>query len=111
MRLSSAIEPDRDGSKVRFRLWVVGEIRGSRSKIMLGGDREGLAEELVFLLWMVDGVAREVVIEEELRPARRRRVMKAWPVAPTVHGGVLRSRVRVEPQKKVQTGYVVEYRF
>jgi hypothetical protein len=94
-----------------MRLWTVVDMYGSRTKLWLGGDRTGLAEEMVFVVWATGSVGRDVVIEEQLRPARRRRVLKPWPTKPVVRDGVLRTRARVEPGRQVKTGYVVEYLF
>jgi hypothetical protein len=54
---------------------------------------------------------REVWIEEHLRPARHRRIERAWPTKPAVVGDLVRAHVVVKPGGFERIGFTIAYDF
>lgn len=98
-----------DTHQLRLPLWIDDDLHGLRARFVDLGDGAGLAERL--LLGVASGASepREVWIEEHLRPARRRRIQRAWPVAPVVAGDVVRTKLVVKPGAIERTGFTIAY--
>src|SRR5262249_1526139 len=67
----------------RLALWVDDRLRGQRERTPDASSGSSFAEQVVLSVRNASEVAREVWIEEPIRPARRRRVERAWPTKPT----------------------------
>jgi hypothetical protein len=100
-----------DRSRVRIKLWPVPELRGSRMKTNLSSVTSQLRESILFAISNSGDRPRDVIIEEELRPARTRAVLRPFPKKPTVRDGVLRIRLRAMPGAAAHAGYVLDYQF
>ena len=96
---------------LQIRLWPAADLRGTRMKTPITSTGGVLAESLAFSISNAGDRPRLVVIEEVLRPAKRRRVLHPFPKKPTTRDGVLRMRVGVEPGRATRAGWVVEYAF
>jgi hypothetical protein len=94
---------------VRLPLWVDADLRGLRARFVDLGEGAGLAER--FLLGIASNASdpREVWIEEHVRPARRRRIERAWPARPVLAGDVLRTKLVVKPGTIERTGFTIAY--
>jgi hypothetical protein len=93
-------------------LWVDDDLRGMRSRTVEYNDGGTLAERLVFGIGNMGDTAREVIIEEHLRPAAHRKLERAWPGKPAAAAGeILRSKVDAKPGRIARTGYTLEYQF
>jgi hypothetical protein len=101
-------ETDRSG-QIRIKLWPSVDLRGMRMKYPLSVLDNGLTESLLFSVSNGGDRPREILIEEELRPGKKREVMKPFPTKPTVRNGVLRVRVTARPGRAVRVGYVMSY--
>jgi hypothetical protein len=95
--------------EIRIKLWPSVDLRGMRYKYPLSILDNGLTESLLFSVSNGGDRVRDLVIEEELRPAKKREVMKPFPKKPTVRNGVLRVRVTARPGRAVRVGYVMSY--
>jgi hypothetical protein len=99
----------RDRRTLRLPLWVDDELRGLRARFVDLGDGATVAERLLLGVASTATEPREVWIEEHLRPARHRRIERAWPVRPVLAGDVLRTRLVVKPGAVERTGYTIAY--
>ena len=90
-------------------LFVDDELRGLRARYVDLGDSASLAERLLLGIASTAAEPREVWIEEHLRPARRRRIERAWPGKPVLAGDVLRSKLVVKPGAIERIGYTIAY--
>jgi hypothetical protein len=87
---------ERTGDTARAPLWIDPELRGLRIKTYQSGDEHGLREHLAWSVSNLSDHARPVWIEEELRPARRHRLVNARPKL-DVTGGWIRASLAVPP--------------
>lgn len=100
-----------DHSTLRVPLWVDEDLRGSRARFVDLGEGAALAERFLLGVANAGPAPREVWIEEHLRPARRRRIERAWPGRPVATGDLVRSKVVVKPGGFERTGYTIAYDF
>jgi hypothetical protein len=100
-----------DHGVLRAPLWVDDDLRGSRARLVDLGDGAALAERFVFGVANTGAAPREVWIEEHLRPARSRRIERAWPARPAVVGDLVKTRVVVKPGAVERTGFTIAYDF
>jgi hypothetical protein len=98
-----------DHGTLRAPLWVDADLQGTRARFVDLGDGAALAERLVFGVANTGAAPREVWIEEHLRPARARRIERAWPTRPVVVGDIVRTRVVVKPGAVERTGFTIAY--
>ena len=54
---------------------------------------------------------REVLVDEPMRTAARRKLDRAWPKKPTVDHNMLRVKLIVKPGRIERTGYTMTYDF
>ncbi len=94
---------------MRLPLWTDTALRGIRERSPDFGDGAALAERFLLSVANLGDAPREVWIEEHLRPARHRRVERAWPSKPTAVGDRLRSKVVVKPGRIERVGYTIAY--
>ncbi len=95
----------------RLPLWDDPDLRGMRQPGVDHTDAASLADRLVYSVTNVGTVPHEVWIEEHLRPAKRRRVVRAWPTKPAVHDDLLRTKLTIAPGKIERLGFTVDYDF
>ena len=100
-----------DHGKVRLPLWIDEDLHGSRARFVDLGEGAALAERFLLGVSNQGTAPREVWIEEHLRPARRRRIERAWPGRPVAIGDVVRTKVVVKPGGFERTGYTIAYDF
>jgi hypothetical protein len=101
-------DPD-DPGHVRIRLWPVNELRGQRLKMQLSTLQSEITESILFSLSNAGERTREVVVEEELRPAKKRSVLRSFPRKPTVRDNILRVRLKAIPGNAARAGVVMHY--
>jgi len=94
---------------LRLPLWIDPELHGLRERTTLPSAGTQLADRFVLTVFNRGTVARDVWIEERMRPARRRAVTNAWPSHPSRAGDVLRNKVTVPPDGRERVGYTVIY--
>nr|HEX4317316.1 hypothetical protein [Kofleriaceae bacterium] len=96
---------------LRLQVWQDDELHGSRQRVPVGGGGGRLTERAILAVANMGDRAREVWIEERMRPARKRTIDHAWPTKPALHGDVLRTKVSIKPGDFGRTTYVVDYTF
>jgi hypothetical protein len=96
---------------LRLPLWIDDALHGLRQRSPDFTDGASLGERFVQSVANLGEVPREVWIEEPLRPARKRRIERAWPSRPVVAGDRVRTRVRLEPGRIERVGYTIAYEF
>jgi hypothetical protein len=102
---------DPAGVSLRLPLWEDPDLRGMRQPGVDYADNASLADRLLYSITNVGSVPHDVWIEEHLRPAKRRRVVRAWPSKPAVHDDTLRTKLTIPPGKIERAGYTVDYDF
>ncbi len=103
-----------DSAPLRLPLWVDGNLRGICSRIVEYNDGAVLSERIVLGVANTGDVAREVFTDEHLRPAKHRRVERAWPKKPPPTTGpddVLRAKLSIAPGRIARAGYTLSYEF
>jgi hypothetical protein len=103
-------QDDRADAPLRLPLWMDAQLAGSRQRFADTGDAQ-LAERLVLSVANLGDVEREVWIEEHARPAKRRRVERAWPGKPSSTNDIVRAKVAIKPHAVERLGYTIEYEF
>ncbi|MBL0213476.1 MAG: hypothetical protein IPQ07_06325 [Myxococcales bacterium] len=95
----------------RLPLWIDDQLRGIRNRIVAGADGASLVDRFVISVSNLGTEPREVVIEEKLRPAKRRAIKTGWPTKPVISTDVVRTKVSVPPGGTERVGYAIEYVF
>jgi hypothetical protein len=90
-------------------LWVDDQLRGRRDRWSQSRDDASLLDRFAVSIANLGASAREVWIEETLRPSRRRTVRHAWPGSAAVIKTLLRMKLTVAPGKIERGGFEVEY--
>lgn len=104
------VDPASDQTgRIRIKLWQASDLRGQRQKWTMSTLDTGMVESVLCSVANGGSRPREVVVEEEMRPARRREVDKPFPRKPTVRNGILRTRLTVPPGGLGRVGYVLNY--
>lgn len=96
-------------SALGLPLWVDDQLRGRRDRWSQSREDATLVDRFAVSIANLGASAREVWIEEALRPARRRTVGRVWPGAAAVVKTVLRMKLTVAPGKIERGGFEVEY--
>lgn len=99
---------------LRLPLWIDTDLRGMRTRIVEINDGGSLAERIVLGVANMGEVPREVFADEHLRPAKRRRIDRAWPKKPpptTAPNEVLRAKLSIAPGRVARAGYTLSYEF
>jgi hypothetical protein len=109
---SDALErPDPEaaaGARTRVRLWPSPDLRGGRSKLHVTTQGD-LVESVVLSISNGGENTREVVVEEELRPERKKlTVVRPFPRKPGLQDNVLRLRLSVPPGTS-RAGFILDY--
>ena len=95
---------------LRLALWADDTLTGTRQRFTDQADTQ-LAERVMQSVANLGDMPREVWIEEHVRPARRRKIERAWPSKPMSGDDVVRSKVIVKPHAIERVGYTLEYEF
>jgi hypothetical protein len=90
-------------------LWIDPQLRGRRDRWSQSREDATLIDRFAVSIANLGDAAREVWIEEALRPARRRTVRHAWPGAAAVVETVLRLKLTIAAGKIERGGFEVEY--
>jgi hypothetical protein len=104
-------QDDAPDASLRLKLWVDESMRGSRTRALEFNDGSSITERYIFSVANTGNSAREVIVEEPMRTASRRRLERAWPKKPTAEHNVLRSTLVVRPDRIERTGYTMTYDF
>jgi hypothetical protein len=104
---------------VRLPLWIEPLVRGTRKRTTERTGRTGrsggsLADRVELTVSNLGTEPREIWIEEPLRPARRRELLRAREsagVEPELAGDVARAKVVVAPGQIERVGFTVRYTF
>ncbi len=104
---------DKSGKQpvLRLPLWIDDDLHGGRSRIAFNAGAGRLGDRFALTVANLGETAREVWVEERLRPAHRRVVSHAAPDKPALHGDTLRTKLMVKPGEVQRVRYVVEYAF
>jgi hypothetical protein len=108
---ASRKQDDTPGARLRLPLWVDESLRGSRQRLLEYNSGDSIVERYVFSVANLGETARDVVVEEPMRTATRRKLDRAWPKKPTVDHNVLRTKLEVKPGRIERTGYSMAYDF
>ena len=119
-RIAIPGEPERDldvphdarrktGDTLRLPLWIDPTLRASHTRVVTGSDDASLAERFTLSIANTGEVAREVIVEEPLRKASRRRVKQGWPSTPELAGDVARLRLVIPPGAITRASFVIDY--
>jgi hypothetical protein len=104
---------DVHGDVVRLPLWLDSSLAGSRLRFAdptIDADAS-TSERLMLSISNLGDVPREVWVEEHVRPARHRKIERAWPQRPSASGDLVREKLEVKPHAIARVGYTVTYEF
>jgi hypothetical protein len=96
---------------VRLPLWIDPLLRGVRRRSLDRTDGASHADRLDLTVSNTGGQPREVWIEEPLRPARRREIVRAKGIRPELAGDVARAKVVIGPGQIERLAFTVRYTF
>jgi hypothetical protein len=117
---------------VRLPLWTEPQLRGTRKRVIERADAASIVERFELTVSNTGDAPREVWIEEPLRPARTRELVKSRPgsprasapapavpapaapaprTEPELRGDVVRAKVVVGPGQVERVGFTVRYAF
>jgi len=108
---TSRKQDDTPDAPLRLPLWVDDSLRGSRIRLLEYNDGSSITERYIFSVANTGEDARDVVVEEPMRTASRRKLERAWPKKPTADHNVLRIKVGVKPARIERMGYTMTYDF
>jgi hypothetical protein len=108
--LPPAAAPPEDG-ELHFRLAVDTTLKGTRQRTSDYAEGAELAERFVMSVANTGAAAREVWIEETLRPSRRHTIERSLPAKLTAKHGVVSTRVVVQPGKVEHVAFTIAYDF
>jgi hypothetical protein len=97
------------GGELRLPLWIDDALRGKRDRWTEAPGDAAITDRFVISVANRGDAAREVWIEEALRPAARRTISHAWPRAPELGRQRLRLALAVAPGAVERARFVVEY--
>ena len=98
---------ERHKSTLRLPLWVDDLLQGQRRRWIDRADGSSLAERFQLSVSNTSETPREVWIEEHLRPAKRRELVRGSAGKPVLEGGVARSKVAVPPHSTEQVTFAI----
>jgi hypothetical protein len=90
-------------------LWIDPQLHGRRDRVTSSPEDGALSDSFSLSVANTGPVAREVWIEEQLRPTRRHAVVRAWPGAPALIQHLLRLKLAVPPGKLERAGFEIHY--
>jgi len=97
------------GGELRLALWPDTALVGKRERATEAPDDGVLSDRFQLSINNRGDTAREVWIEEALRPARRRTVTHAWPRMPEIGRYWLRLKLVVAPGAVERAGFAIDY--
>jgi len=92
-------------------LWIDDELRGRRDRWSQPRGSAAIVDRFAISVANLGTAARDVWIEEMLRPGRKRTVRHAWPAAPVVLETIARLKLTVAPGKIERCGFEIDYDF
>jgi hypothetical protein len=95
----------------RLPLWLDPLLRGTRKRTFDRAAGGTLADRVEITVANTGAEPREVWIEEPLRTARRREIVRARPGKPEIAGDVARMKVVVPPGQIERLAFTVRYTF
>jgi hypothetical protein len=99
---------ERHQTTLRLPLWVDEALQGVRRRWLDRADGASVAERFQLSVSNASDAPREVWIEEHLRPAKHRELVRASPTKPVLAGGVARSKLVVPPRSTEQITYTIK---
>lgn len=99
----------RQAVALRLPLWIDDQLRGTRDHRSASFGDVTEADRFAVSVSNTGDAAREVWIEEKLRPVRRRTVTHAWPSEPVVVKDLLRMKLTVHGGKIERAGFEITY--
>jgi hypothetical protein len=119
-RIELAGQPPRDldvpargrkqaGASLQLPLWIDDALYGKRDRWSEAHDGGMLTDKLAVSVANTGDATRDVWIEEELRPSRRRSVRRAWPSTPSLGKDVLRMKLTVPAGKIERARVEIDY--
>jgi len=109
--VGTAYAPDEPAGPRRLSLWRDPLLRGTRRRSTDRGAGGSIVERVELTVSNTGAEPREVWIEEPLRPARRRELVRARPARPEIAGDVARRKVAVGPGQIERLEFTVRYAF
>lgn len=97
------------GGELQLPLWVDDQLIGKRERWTEAPDDAVLRDRFTIAITNHGDAAREVWIEEVLRPASRRRLGRAWPRPPELGHSRLRLPLAVAPGTTERAGFAIDY--
>jgi len=95
----------------RLPLWIDPELRGTRARVTERAPGASLADRVELTVSNRGAAPREVWIEEPLRAARRREIVRARPARPELVGGFARLKIVVGPGQVERVSFTIRYTF
>jgi hypothetical protein len=102
-------QSDAGDAPLRLPLWIDPALHGLRQRFGDYVDGASLAERYLITVANLGDTAREVWIEERLRPLRHHHLERVWPGKPALADDRVRARVNVSPGKLERVGFTVAY--
>lgn len=109
--VAADVREDRLAGVTRLPLWVDPDLVGRRERSTLGFDERAAAQDVSLRVSNHGVAARTVLVEERLRPARRRELRSPTAPIPTIVGDVARVELVVAPGATERVAFVIDYRF
>lgn len=97
------------GGELRLPLWVDDQLIGKRERSTEAPDDAVLSDRFAIAITNHGDTAREVWIEEALRPAARRSLANAWPRPPELGRHRLRLPLVVAPGATERARFAIDY--
>jgi len=94
---------------LRLPLWIDDQLRGKRDRWTEASDDTVVNERFAVSIANTGDTARDVWIEEPLRPASRRSIVRAWPGAAELGRRHLRMKLTVAPGAIERAGFTIGY--
>jgi hypothetical protein len=104
-----ALGPRTLANALGLPLWVDDQLRGRRDRWSQSREDATLVDRFAVSIANLGTSAREVWIDEALRPARRHTVRRVWPGDALEVKGMLRMKLMIPPGKIERGGFEVEY--
>jgi hypothetical protein len=102
-------EKSGDDEPFRIKLWIDGDLRGARQRMIVDNDGVRMVEVVSLTMSNSGDTPREVWLEEHARPAKRRLIDRAWPRKPSASKDTIRNKVVVKPGRAERVGYTIVY--
>src|SRR6185503_19371705 len=108
---ASRKQDDTPDAALRLPLWVDESLRGARVRLVEYNDGSSITERYIFSIANTGEDVRDVLVEDPMRTAAKRKLDRAWPKKPTADHNVLRAKLSVKPGRIERMGYTMTYDF